>query len=136
MMMHLKCDHSISESINIKICLLMQSIVGPDNQSSCLHIKFTDKQKHNNIYSEIHVESDQFFMQISHIQGPVHFDENGVRDVTKLSLRVLQYWTSCIKKETSCGRINLVEVAYVNKDGKSLHFKEGDRNKIWPGYCR
>ena len=65
-------------------------------------------------------------------KGPVHFDENGLRDMTEL--RVFQYQTlSCMKKETLCGRAKLVEVAYI-KDGKSLQFKEGDRNKIWPGY--
>ena len=70
-------------------------------------------------------------MQISHMQGPVRFDENGVRDMTEL--RVLQYQTSCIRKEASCGRIKLVELAYINEDGKGLEFKEGNRNDIWPG---
>ena len=74
-----------------------------------------------------------FSIQISHIQGPVHFDENGIRDMTEL--RVLQYRTSNIKKENLSDRLKLVEVAYVNEDCKGLNFKEGDRNKIWPGYC-
>ena len=68
------------------------------------------------------------------IQGSVHFDENGVRDTAEL--RVLQYRTSCITKRASCGRIKLVEVAQIrfNEDGEGLHFKEGDRNNIWPGH--
>ena len=68
------------------------------------------------------------------IQGSVHFDENGVRGIAEL--RVFQYRTSCITKRASCGRIRLVEVAQIkfNEDGEGLHFKEGDRNNIWPGH--
>jgi hypothetical protein len=67
------------------------------------------------------------------IQGLIHFDGNGVRDTPEL--RVLQYRTDCIGTEVSCGRIKLVEVAHMNDGGKGLHFKEGDSNNIWPGYC-
>ena len=68
-------------------------------------------------------------------QGPIHFDENGVRDTAEL--RVLQYRTGCVEKEAaSCGRIKLVQVAHIlNEDGRGLQFMEEDGNNIWPGYC-
>ncbi len=58
-----------------------------------------------------------------------------MRDAPVSELRVLQYRTDCVGKDVSCGRIKLVEVAQMNEGGKGLHFKEGDSNNIWPGYC-
>lgn len=75
------------------------------------------------------------------MQGPVHFDGNGIRDITEL--RVLQYRTTYINGTPISGegglitpngtRLKLIDVAYMSKDNRSLEFLEGDRNSIWPG---
>ena len=71
------------------------------------------------------------------IQGPVHFDENGIRDVTEL--QVLQYRTTYangtpISHEGDLSyRLRLIAVAYIREDSESLEFVGKDKNGIWPG---
>ena len=80
-----------------------------------------------------------------HIQGPVQFDENGVREATEL--RVLQYRTDYINgtpihelndgvsfNATSLERkLRLVEVAYVIGNKSALEFPSNySKNDIWP----
>ena len=77
------------------------------------------------------------------IQGPVHFDENGIRHVTEL--QVLQYRTTYINDtpivyeegNQSIGidqRLRLVTVAFLGNDVNQsrLEFLVGDGNSIWP----
>ena len=82
-----------------------------------------------------------------HIQGPVQFDENGVREATEL--RVLQYRTDYINgtpmHESNNGvsfnatsdslerKLGLVEVAYVIGNNSDLEFPDNySKNDIWP----
>ena len=74
-----------------------------------------------------------------HCQDPVHFDENGIREVSKLY--VLQYRTSYVNgtqihdidKGGLTYRTSLIPVAYVCRDSKNLEFVEENKNSIWPG---
>ena len=78
-----------------------------------------------------------------YVQGPVHFDENGVRNVNML--QVLQYRTTYINGTPIMGeecnssirmdlRLRLVTVALFRKDEiqSNLEFLVGNRNSIWP----
>ena len=71
------------------------------------------------------------------IQGPVHFDENGIRNVTKL--QVLQYRTTYVNgtpishEGDLSYRLRLIAVAYIREDSESLEFVGKDKNGIWPG---
>lgn len=71
------------------------------------------------------------------MQGPVHFNQNGIRDVAEL--KVLQYRTSYLNGTvvrnggSLSRRLMLVEVAYVMNDTESLEFLDGDKSTIWPG---
>ena len=82
-----------------------------------------------------------YFSEISHsvnyTQGQVHFDANGIRDVTEL--RVLQYRTDYVNKTPIFGdgrtqnALMLIDVAYVGEnDNDSLVFFDGDKQRIWP----
>ena len=74
-------------------------------------------------------------------QGPIHFDENGIRHVNAHELRVLQYRTTYMNgtpiasergQNTSLSnRLKLVEVAHL--DNGSLKFPVGNKNSVWPG---
>ena len=75
-------------------------------------------------------------------QGPVRFDENGIRHVTELQM--LQYRTTYINDTpiitedcnfTTDERLRLITVALCGKDGSinfSLDFLYENRNSIWP----
>jgi hypothetical protein len=81
-----------------------------------------------------------------HIQGPVQFDENGVRKA--IELRVLQYRTDYINGTPILSELNgsvsfnatslewklgLIEVAHVNENKKDLEFPGNySNNVIWP----
>ena len=68
-------------------------------------------------------------------QGPVHFDENGIRSVA--DLRVLQYRTNYIDgtgpldDTINNATLDLVEVAYVRGNESDLEFLD-DNYSIWP----
>lgn len=69
-----------------------------------------------------------------HKQGPVHFDENGIRNVAEL--RVLQYRTTYVNGTTIDDTVDnttleLVEVAYVRRNESKLDFLD-DNHSIWP----
>ena len=80
-----------------------------------------------------------YYYNMSHfvIQGPVHFDENGIRDVTEL--QVLQYRTTYVNgtpishEGDLSYRLRPIAVAYIRKDSESLEFVGKDKNGIWPG---
>ena len=78
------------------------------------------------------------YVYIHAIKGPVHFDENGIRNVNKL--RVLQYRATYVNgTPIHCDgslsqRLNLVDVAYVERENEGLHFVIGSKADIWPGY--
>ena len=84
------------------------------------------------------------------LQGPVRFDDKGVREAT--DLRVLQYRATYINGtpfrndyEMSGGnnssspaglhqRIRLVDVAFVSENGGRLEFRNNNtKDDIWPG---
>ena len=69
-----------------------------------------------------------------HKQGPVNFDENGIRNVAEL--RVLQYRITYVNGTTIDDTVDnttleLVEVAYVRKNESDLEFLD-DNHSIWP----
>ena len=69
-----------------------------------------------------------------HKQGPVHFDENGIRNVAEL--RVLQYRATYVNGTTiddtfDNATLELVEVAYVRRNESDLEFLD-DNYSIWP----
>lgn len=82
---------------------------------------------------------------LNNTQGPVHFDENGIRHVSRL--RVLQYRTTYINGTSLLGdamdgeklsgltldnKLRLVDVAYIEDNGTNLTFLVGSRSTIWP----
>ena len=74
----------------------------------------------------------------NHIQGPIHFNENRIQEVSKLY--ILQYRTTYvngtqihnINNGGLTNRMSLIPVAYVCRDSKNLEFEE-NKNSIWPG---
>lgn len=68
------------------------------------------------------------------MQGEVHFNKNGIREVTELN--VLQYRRTYINGTPILGggqsNLMLVKVAYVGGD-ENLQFVEGSNGDIWPG---
>ena len=69
-----------------------------------------------------------------HKQGPVNFDENGIRNVAEL--RVLQYRATYVNGTTiddtfDNATLELVEVAYVRRNESDLEFLD-DNYSIWP----
>ena len=82
-----------------------------------------------------------YFSEISHfvnyMQGQVHFDVNGIRDVTEL--RVLQYRMDYVNKTPIIGdgrtqnALMLIDVAYLEEnDNDGLVFFDADKQRIWP----
>lgn len=70
------------------------------------------------------------------MQGPVHFDENGIRNVAEL--RVLQYRKAYVNgtpiddtTDLNNATLELVEVAYVTRNESNLEFLD-DNHSIWP----
>lgn len=65
----------------------------------------------------------------------MHFDENGIRDVTEL--KVLQYRTAYMNgtpvfaEGSMKDSLTLIEVAYL-RDEDNLIIFEGDKQRIWP----
>ena len=71
-------------------------------------------------------------------QGPVHFNQNGIRDITEL--QVLQYRTTVINgsyihdgEGGLSNRLRLVPVAYLRENSERLEFVEEGKNSLWPG---
>lgn len=79
---------------------------------------------------------------MTHTQGPIYFDKNGIRD--KIELRVLQYRTTYLNGTPILGdlgtssatldqRLRQIDVAYIEDEEKSsLKFLNGSSNDIWP----
>ena len=76
------------------------------------------------------------------MQGPVHFDENGIRVMTEL--RVLQYRTTFINGTALLGdlasstatldqHLRLIDIAYIEENETSLKFLDGSKNDVWLG---
>jgi hypothetical protein len=77
------------------------------------------------------------------LQGPVHFDNNGVRVMTEL--RMLQYRTTFINGTAILGdltsstaatldqKLRLIDIAYIEENETSLNFLDGSKNDVWPG---
>ena len=67
-------------------------------------------------------------------QGPVHFDENGIRSVA--DLRVLQYRTNYtdgtpLNDTINNATLDLVKVAYMRGNESGLEFLD-ENYSIWP----
>ncbi len=79
------------------------------------------------------------FTALMFTQGPVHFDENGIRNVAEL--RVLQYRTTYVdgtplNDTIDNATLDLVEVGYVRGNESDLEFLDNNHS-IWQseGMC-
>lgn len=74
--------------------------------------------------------------KLHNVQGDIHFDKNGIRNVTEL--RLLQYRTTFVNStpimsysdHSKPKQLRLVDIAVVRN--KSIEFLTGDKKDIWP----
>lgn len=94
-------------------------------------------------YNTIQIQAQHvLFGLLKLLQGPVHFDQHGIRVMTEL--RVLQYRTTFINgtailedldpSSASLDQmLRLVDIAYIEENETNLQFLDGSKNDVWSG---